>query len=59
MVGNNLIKAYLVVICSYVLAFFIAILVGMIIITSHPLVMIFSADLAATLVIFVIFVELL
>ena len=54
MVRNNLTKAYLVVICSYVLAFFVAILVGMISITFHPLVMILFADLAATLVIFVI-----
>ncbi|MBY8990309.1 MAG: DUF1295 domain-containing protein [Candidatus Lokiarchaeota archaeon] len=54
MVNINLIKAYIVVVCSYALAFFVAILVGMMTITFHPLVMILFADLAATLVIFVI-----
>ena len=54
MVRNNLIKAYLVVVFSYILALLVAILVGLIFSSFHPLVMIFFADLAATLVIFVI-----
>jgi steroid 5-alpha reductase family enzyme len=49
-----MVKAYLFVIFSYSLAFIVAILVGIISSSFHPLLMIFLADFAATLVIFII-----
>jgi len=51
---NYMIKAYLFVLFSYSLALFIAILVGIISSSFHPLLMIFFADFAATLVVFFI-----
>ncbi|MFX1589568.1 MAG: DUF1295 domain-containing protein [Promethearchaeota archaeon] len=47
-------KGYIYCFISYVVAFFIAIIVGVIFRFLHPLLMVLIADLAATLVIFVI-----
>lgn len=54
MVESNMIKAYSCVVISYVIAFFVALLIGTIFSFFHPLLMIFFADLAATFVIFII-----
>ncbi len=52
--GNNMFKAYVYVIISYVFAFFISIIIGVVFSFLHPLLMILFADLAATIVIFII-----
>lgn len=49
-----MLKGYLYCFFSYVIAFFVAVLVGVSFRYLHPLIMILLADLAATLVIFVI-----
>lgn len=51
---NNKFKAYIYVIVSYVFAFFISIIIGMIFNFLHPLLMILFADIVATIVIFII-----
>ncbi len=51
---NSMIKGYAYCFVSYAIAFFIAVIIGVIFSSLHPLIMIFIADLVATLVIFVI-----
>lgn len=51
---NLMLKGYIYCLFSYAIAFFVAVLVGVIFRFLHPLIMIFLADLAATLVIFAI-----
>lgn len=51
---KKLFTAYIVLILSYVTAFIVAILVGIFFSFLHPLLMILLADLAATIVIFII-----
>jgi steroid 5-alpha reductase family enzyme len=54
MVDKKLIKAYFFVIFSYIIALSIAIWIGIISSSFHPLLTVLFADLAATLVIFII-----
>jgi steroid 5-alpha reductase family enzyme len=51
--GNNMYKAYIYVIISYVSALFIAILFGFVFRFFHTLLMILVADIAGTIVIFI------
>ena len=52
MVESNMVKAYFVVVFSYSLAFLVAILVGIVSSSFNPLLIVFLADFAATLIIF-------
>ena len=52
--NNSMLKAYVYCIISSGFAFFISIIVGVILRQLYPLVMILLADLAATIVIFII-----
>jgi steroid 5-alpha reductase family enzyme len=52
--NNYMSKAYIFIIVSYVFAFFISIVIGVVFRFLHPLLMIFFADIAATIVIFMI-----
>jgi len=54
MEGSNLGKAYLFVVFSYILALFVAVWVGFLSSSFHPLLIVFFADIAATTVIFVL-----
>ncbi|MFW9972430.1 MAG: DUF1295 domain-containing protein [Candidatus Odinarchaeota archaeon] len=51
---NSIVKGYLYCLFSYIIAFLIAVIVGVIFRSLHPLIMIFLADLAATFTIFII-----
>ena len=51
---NNMIKVYFYVTISYVFAFFISVIIGVVLSFLHPLLMILFADIAATIVIFII-----